>query len=117
MDEHKKRQIDPETAAETIRILAPAFGHAKAQRVYLEEFRRSKKAMLMQGFMEMGLEAANAQEREALADPEYINLLKGLSAAVEGEETLKWELEAARLEIEIWRTRQATERMTVRSHE
>ena len=65
----------------------------------------------------MGVEAANAQEREALADPEYIALLQGLAAAIEKEETLKWELEAARLEIEIWRTRQATERMTVRSHE
>jgi len=52
-----------------------------------------------------------------LADPEYIALLQGLAAAIEKEETLKWELEAARLEIEIWRTRQATERMTVRSHE
>ena len=117
MDQHKKRQIDPEQAAEQIREIAPAYGQAKAQRVYLEEFRRSKKAMLMKDCMTMGVEAANAQESEALADPEYVGLLKGLAAAVENEETLKWQLEAARLEIEIWRTRQATERMTVRSHE
>jgi hypothetical protein len=52
-----------------------------------------------------------------LADPEYHQLLKGLAAAVEKEETLKWEIEAARLDIEIWRTKQATNRLVNRSHE
>jgi len=117
MDQREKRRVNPEDAAEQIRELAPSYGQAKSQRVYLEEFRRSKKSMLMKDCMTMGVEAANAQEREALADPEYIALLKGLAAAVENEETLKWQLESYRLEIEIWRTRQATERMTVRSHE
>lgn len=112
-----KREIHPELAAETIREKASLFGQAKADRVYLEEFRRSKKALLMKDCLAMGVEAANAQEREALADPEYVSLLKGLSAAIEKEETLRWELEAARLEIEIWRTRQANERAIVRSHE
>lgn len=109
--------IDPELSAESIRAKAEDYGKAKGDRVYLEEFRRSKKAMLMKDCLALGIEAANAQEREALADPEYHSLLKGLAAAVEKEETLKWELEAARLEIEIWRTKQATERMVVRSHE
>lgn len=120
MDGREKRQVDlslPEDAAAAIREKAPEYGKAKGQRVYLEEFRRSKKAMLMKDSLAMGVEAANAQEREALADPEYVQLLKGLAIAIEDEETLKWELEAARLEIEIWRTRQATERLIVRSHE
>ena len=111
------KTINPENSAELIRELAPAYGKAKSQRVYLEEFKSSKKAMLMKDCMAMGVEAANAQEREARADPEFVALLKGLAAAVENEETLRWQLEAARLEIEIWRTRQATERMIVRSHE
>lgn len=117
MERREKRQIDPEDSAQDIRDKAHAYGKAKAQRVYLEEFRRSKKAMLMKDSLTMGVEAANAQEREALADLEYVQLLKGLAVAVKDEETLKWELEAARLEIEIWRTRQATERLMVRSHE
>jgi hypothetical protein len=112
-----EKRIDPEQSAQDIRDKAHAYGQAKAQRVYLEEFRRSKKAMLMKDCYTMGVEAANAQEREALADPEYVQLLKGLMAAVENEETLKWEIEAARLEIEIWRTRQATARVVNRSHE
>lgn len=112
-----EKRIDPEHCAEIIRDKAHSYGQAKAQRVYLEEFRRSKKAMLMKDCFTMGVEAANAQEREALADPEYVQLLKGLAAAVENEETLKWEIESARLNIEIWRTRQATARMVNKAHE
>jgi len=36
---------------------------------------------------------------------------------VEKEETLRWELESYRLEVEIWRTREATNRMQDRSHQ
>lgn len=108
--------MKPEDHAEQIREKASEYGKAKAQRVYLEEFRRSKKALLMKDALIMGVEAANAQEREALADPEYHQLCKGLAAAIETEETLRWELESHRLDIEIWRTRQATERMIVQSH-
>jgi len=107
----------PEDAAQTIRDKAAAYGEAKAQRVYLDEFRKSKKALLMKNALEMGYEAANAQEREAYADPAYLQLLKGLAAAIEKEETLRWEIEAARLDIEIWRTREATNRMQDRAHQ
>jgi len=113
----RSQMINPEECTQLIRDKAAAFGEAKAQRVYLEEFRRSKKALLMKECYAMGVEAANAQEREALADPEYHQLLRGLAAAVEKEETLKWEIEAARLEVEIWRTQQATNRLVNRSHE
>ena len=109
--------MKPEEAAQAIRDKAPAYGEAKAQRVYLEEFRKSKKALLMKDALKLGVEAANAQEREAYADPAYHPLLKGLAQAIEQEETLKWELEAARLDIEIWRTREATNRMQDRSHQ
>jgi hypothetical protein len=107
----------PEDAAQAIRDKAAAYGEAKAQRVYLDEFRKSKKALLMKNALEMGYEAANAQEREAYADPAYLQLLKGLAEAIEKEETLKWEIEAARLDIEIWRTREATNRMQDRAHQ
>jgi hypothetical protein len=107
----------PEEAAQTIRDKAPAYGEAKAQRVYLDEFKKSKKALLMKNALEMGYEAANAQEREAYADPAYLQLLKGLAAAIEKEETLRWEIEAARLDIEIFRTREATNRLQDRAHQ
>jgi hypothetical protein len=107
----------PEDAAQAIRDKAAAYGEAKAQRVYLDEFRKSKKALLMKNALEMGYEAANAQEREAYADPAYLQLLKGLAAAIEKEETLRWEIEAARLDIEIFRTREATNRLQDRAHQ
>jgi len=109
--------MKPEEAAQTIRDKAPAYGEAKAQRVYLDEFRKSKKALLMKNALEMGYEAANAQEREAYADPAYLQLLKGLAAAIEKEETLRWEIEAARLDVEIFRTREATNRLQDRAHQ
>jgi hypothetical protein len=109
--------MKPEDAAQTIRNKAPAYGEAKAQRVYLEEYRKTKKAMLMKEALKLGVEAANAQEREAYADPAYHQVLKGLAVAIEAEETLKWEMESARLDIEIFRTREATNRMQDRSHQ
>jgi hypothetical protein len=108
--------MKPEDHAEAIRAKATNYAKAKARRVYLEEFRRTKKALLMKDALKRGIEAANAQDREALADPEYQEVLDGLSVAIEIEEKLKWELESHRLDIEIWRTRQATERMVIQSH-
>jgi len=107
----------PEEAAQTIRDKAPAYGEAKAQRVYLEEFKKSKKALLMKDALTLGIEAANAQEREAYAHPSYQQLIRGLAEAIEKEETLKWEIEAARLDIEIWRSREATNRNQDRAHQ
>lgn len=109
--------MNPEQATQSIREKAPQYGEAKGQRVYLEEFRKSLKALLMKDALAMGIEAANAQEREAYSDPQYKSLLKGLAAAIEKEETLKWQIEAARLDVEIWRTKQANERMLIKSHE
>ena len=68
----------PYKAVDFIIKNAPLFAKAKADRVYLEEFRKSKKALLMKDALKQGIEAANAQEREAYADPEYIELLRGL---------------------------------------
>jgi len=88
------------------------FAKAKAKRCHLEEFRKSKKALLMTEALKTGIEAANAQERYAYAHPEYQSLLDGLAAAIETEEFLKWGMEAARMRVEIWRSEEATNRMT-----
>lgn len=90
------------------------YAKAKAQRVYLEEFRKSKKALLMKEAM-LKFEAVNAQEREAYSHPEYQELLKGLAAAIEVEEELKWKLEAARMRVDCWRTEESTKRMEMKA--
>lgn len=109
--------MNPEESTQAIRDKAPAYGEAKAQRVYLDEFRKSKKAMLMRDALLNGIDAATHQEREAYSSPEYLALIKGLAAAVEQEETLRWELESHRLDVEIWRTKEATNRMQDKAHQ
>ena len=98
---------NPERAIEYILKHSKEYAQAKANRVYIEEFRKSKKAILMGLSNES---AANAQERYAYAHPEYSELLLGLKAAIEIEEQLKWNLTAAQLRIDVWRSTEATNR-------
>jgi hypothetical protein len=95
---------DPHKAVDYIILNAKHFAKAKAERIYLEEYRKSLKAILMKRSMET---AVNAQEREAYSDPEYLQLLLGLRVAVEAEEKLRWDLIGAQARVEIWRTEQA----------
>ena len=104
----------PYKAIEFILENAPLYAKAKSDRIYLEEFRKTKKALLMKEAMEMGIESGVAQEREAHAHYEYAELLKGLAVAIEKEETLKWKLMAAQMKTDIWRTEQANERMSIK---
>jgi len=96
---------------------APKFAKAKSERVYLENFLRTKKALLMKEAMETGYESAAAQEREAYAHPQYQELLHGLAVAIEKEETLKFMLIAAQMKAEIWRTESANERNGIKATE
>ena len=98
---------DPHKAVDYIIVNAKKFAKAKAERVYLEEYRKSLKAILMKRSMET---AVNAQEREAYSHDEYVALLKGLKEAVEMEEKLRWDLVGAQARVEIWRTEQANNR-------
>jgi hypothetical protein len=93
------------------------YAEAKAQRIYLEEFRKTKKALLMKDALARGIDSAVAQEREAYAHIEYADLLRGLMVAIEKEETLKWLLTAAQMKADIWRSEQASERLGVKTTE
>jgi hypothetical protein len=103
---------DPNKAVDYVIANAGKFAAAKAQRVYLEEFRKSKKAILMAQCPD---KAANAREQYAYSHEDYIALLGGLKAAIEIEEKLRWDLVAAQARIEIWRTQSANNRMQDRA--
>ena len=107
----------PYKAIEFIIDNAPKYALAKSQRVYLENFLRTKKALLMKDALARGIDSAVAQEREAYAHIEYADLLKGLMIAIEKEETLKWMLTAAQMKADLWRTEQASERLGVKTTE
>jgi hypothetical protein len=104
-----EREHSPHRAIDYIIKHAKKFSAAKAQRIYLEEFRKSLKAICMKRSLET---AIGAQEREAYADPEYIALLEGLREAVQIEEALRWDLIAAQARVEVWKAQTYTENKT-----
>jgi len=97
-------------ALDYLRDNAPAYAKAKADRVYLEEWRKSKKALLMRDAELKGHTTSAAQEREAYAHPDYMEVLVGLKTAVEQEEKLRWLIVAAQARIECWRSIEASRR-------
>ncbi len=98
---------NPHDAIDYILKNSKRFAKAKAERVYLEEFRKSKKALLMSACTET---TAVAREQWAYSHPEYIALLGGIKQAVEIEEQLRWELIAAQARVEVWRSENANNR-------
>ena len=99
-----------EEKLEQIRSLAKDYATAKSERIYLEQFRKSKKALLMKGFEEMGQKVVGKQERDAYAHGDYIDLITSLSHAVAREEELRWMLKLEEWKFEEWRSLQANER-------
>lgn len=104
--------IDPNKAVDFLLANAGKYAKAKAERIHIEEFRKSKKALLMGECVE---KAVNAREQYAYSHPEYIALLQGLKAAVEIEESLRWSQIAAQLRVEIWRSTEASNRSQERA--
>lgn len=102
-----ERQIDPNEAIDFLLKNAGRYAHAKADRIHLEEFRKSKKALLMNQCEE---KAVNAREQFAYSHPEYMGVLDGIKAAVAVEEELKWQQIAAQLRVEVWRSQEASNR-------
>jgi len=88
----------------------PGYAKAKAERVYVEQFRKSKKAILMRSEEAMTLKTQSEREQYAYSHPEYVELIKGLREAVEIEEKCRWALERFKIEFEHWRTTQANDR-------
>ena len=54
----------PYKAIEFIQENAPKYAKSKSERIYIENFLRTKKALLMKEAMQMGFESAAAQERK-----------------------------------------------------
>lgn len=102
------QERDPHRAVDYIIANAKKFAQAKADRIYMEEYRKSLKAILMKRSLE---DTIGAQEREAYAHDEYKQLLDALREAIEVEEKLRWDLIAAQARVEIWRSEQANLRV------
>ena len=106
------QQRDPHRAIDYMLANSKKYAKAKAERIYLEEYRKSLKALLMKRSTE---DTLGAQEREAYAHEEYRQLLEGIRDAVEIEEKLRWDLIAAQASVEVWRSQEASNRAEARS--
>jgi uncharacterized protein (DUF2132 family) len=100
-------QIDPYEAINFIFNNSTAYAKAKAEVTYLEEFRKSKKAILFS--QAIGNTVAD-RENQAYAHPEYQAVLDGLKAAVATAEALRWKLISKQATIDVWRSQEASNR-------
>jgi hypothetical protein len=103
---------EPTKAIQFLIDTAPRYAKAKADRMYLEEYRKSIKAQLMS---QSGTEVLGKQETFAYAHQDYVGILEGIRQAVEKEENYRWLMTAAQARIEVWRTEQYSARMEVKA--
>lgn len=91
--------------------MAHMYAEAEAERIYLVEFRKSKKALLMKAaaVKDPKMSGVN-QEREAYAHNEYLELIKGLQYATEKSLLLKHKVKVIEMRFEAWRSKNATKR-------
>jgi hypothetical protein len=99
--------INPHEAINFMIKNAKAYAEAKANVTYLEQFRKSKKAILFANAI--GNTIAD-KEAYAYSHPEYLTLLDGLKKAVAEAERLRWMLVAAQARIDVFRTQEASNR-------
>lgn len=80
---------------------------ATANKSYLEAFLKSKLALLMSESTETTMAG---KEMYAKSHPDYIALLHGIKEAQEQEVALKWQMDSAKITVEIYRTESANNR-------
>ena len=96
-----------EKALDWLRVSAVQCAKARAERIYLDEYSKALRSILMK---EHGNLSVSAQEREACSDPRYVSHLDALRIAVENDAKMQFLRAAAEAKLEAWRTMHATER-------
>jgi hypothetical protein len=107
------KDIDPHEAVDYIIKKSAEYAVAEANKVYMEEMRKTIKAEEMKAAEQYGngeYKTAAMQEREAYASPRYKAHLQALQEAVREREELRWMLIAAQARIDVWRSQNASNR-------
>lgn len=102
--------VDVEQLLDTYRSLIDPYAKAKSKRNYLEEYKKSLIAIQMKVAEQNGSKTVSAQERDAYASNEYIEMLESIKNLTEEEESLRYRIRQLEMEIEVWRSQQANER-------
>ena len=113
-----EKLIDPNDAVDFMIAQSAKYAQAEANKVYVEELRKTIKAeeMKIAETKEGGeYKTAAMQEREAYASPRYKEHLLALKQAVEERERLRWMLIAAQERIAVWRTQETSNRNIVKA--
>jgi hypothetical protein len=108
-----EKLIDPQAAVDFMIAKSAEYAQAEANKVYMEELRKTIKAEEMKNAEMHGngeYKTAAMQEREAYASPRYRQHLEALRQAVEERERLRWMLIAAQERIAVWRTQETSNR-------
>ena len=100
-------EIDPHEAINFMIKNSKAYAKAKANVSYLEQFRKSKKAILYA--KAIGSTIAD-KDSWARSHPEYLELLEGIRESIEEAEELRWMLIAAQARVDVWRSQEASNR-------
>jgi hypothetical protein len=100
--------LDIERAIDYLRDNAGKAAKARAEREYLDEYRKVVKAQIMR---EHDNKPLGAQESIAYADPRYIEHLKVMKAAIETDEYHRWARTAADAKLSAWQTQSANKRI------
>ena len=104
--------ISPFAALDFIRDHSTDLAEAKATVLYLTEYRKSMKALLM---IESDAKTESAKESYAYAHIDYIAHIKALAEAVQESERLRWLMVAAEAKISVWQTLEATARIEMKA--
>lgn len=97
-------------ALDYLRDNARDAAQARADRIYVTEYRKVIKAQLMK---EHGKLSAVLQEREAYSDPRYVAHLEAIREAVAIDSQHEFMRSAADAKIEAWRTQSSNTRARV----
>ena len=105
-------EINPFNSLRAIEKYAPLYARAKMDRTQIADFMKSKLAIL---YNESDGKTVEDRKNYALSHPEYLELIKGHSKAVEEEEIYKHKLKNAELAISVYQTMSANSRLEARS--
>ena len=105
--------MNVEETLEKLRQAAEHYADCKGRLVYLQHYRNAVLSRLMEHSQEP---TVTGREREALASEDYRNFLDGLAAATTDEVNAHWALKTMEIRIDVWRTKQATERVERRGY-
>ncbi len=100
-------EADIEKAVQYLVDSASKTAQDRANRLHMEEYRKSLKALLMRQWADLAL---SAQERNAYAHPKYTQHLEALKTAIEIDEKNRYLRSAAEAKIKYYQTLSANTR-------